>query len=207
MKKIRPVPIEGNHKANRNASGTNRLLWIRIGGLLAFVAIWFFVLGILVGRQWLSFSELPLSKENDLILEIQEKGVNDTEKMNPEKMDFYEHLRQNETPDFEIPQSKISNEKGQSESMGGEKIGSNKNAKRVRYFIQVSAYRDLEATKRLVETLRIKGYKCSYEKFQTNGKSMIYRTRVGPYPSFQKANLALVKLKKEAYSGFVLQER
>jgi cell division protein FtsN len=70
--------------------------------------------------------------------------------------------------------------------------------------VQVASVKVSKDAERLVASLKKKGYPAYKALGKVPGKGIWYRVRVGPYPTADKANAVLNRLKKEKLKGIVL---
>ena len=189
------------------------------------VAVWMFILGMLVGRGTapIEFDTQALQKElaalRDSMAKKERDAIEKAMRGGDEKdaVDFYEDLKK-DSPDTTV-QARVQSG-SESSQIGGAAhktpVASLKKKARAaepaaqarsekpkpaavqqgKLTIQVASLRDADAAKRIIANLKKGGYPAYLSKHAAAGKKPWYRVRVGHYPSRQQAGKDLARLKK-----------
>lgn len=198
--------------------------WI---GLVCFSSIWMFILGILVGRGTapIQFDIHKLQKQLTALNDAVEKKEKENLRAYSEAMsnktdvEFYEKLKQ--TGDGSDLGKKPMSQKNISEKKSLSKATKLKYLSKIRskipindedtaietagYFtIQVYSAKDLSEAKKVVATLKKKGYPAYSVASTVKGKGVWYRVRVGPFKEKAKAREKVASLKKDKYDAILI---
>lgn len=173
--------------------------------LFLFVALWMFVLGVMVGR-----GIVPLDMEKESVgrelatlkakMVQKQAGVGkQVEGRSAEKphFDFYEELKApREAKRLKVPAPKPV-----------AKTAAKPAPDKGRFAVQVAAVRDIQSAERLVAKLRKKGYPAYQTSGAGGGKKVWYRIRVGAFENRDAAGTTLQKLRREGYGAIVVTTR
>jgi cell division septation protein DedD len=207
-----------------NATKPNgRIAWGR--HLLLFgVAVWMFILGMLVGRGTapVEFDTQALQKElaalRDSMAKKERNAIEKAMRGGDEKdvVDFYEDLKK-DNPDTTV-QARVQSGSGSGQTKGAAHktpVASLKKKKAAaakpaasqqgKLTIQVASLRDADAAKRIIANLKKEGYPAYLSKHAAAGKKPWYRVRVGHYPSRQQAGKDLARLKKNRNAPILVE--
>ncbi len=200
----------------------NRYFRKRIAGwlvLIFFVSVWMFILGILVGRGTLPVffktdklqNELNALKEAEIRKEKGRVKIGSGSQGKKTDLKFYEELKETDN------QKKRSVRKTKKPSVGSPKIKKTDRGKQdvkksdqfatKRFTIQVASFRDLKDAKKMVYTLNKKGYSAYRMMGKIPEKGIWYRVRIGNFDSWEQADQALMKLRTDNFSGFIVNRK
>jgi len=187
-------------------------------GLLLVVCLWFFVLGLLVGRGWVPVpgvgsplkKELAQARENTLAQKAAEAQV---------RLDFHEALKTDDprppegpavlTPATvkpssppepapkpappEVPTAPSPEKPAPTDTDG--KI----------FTIQVAAVRDAKAAEKMIETLKEKGFDAYTTQAEVTDGIVWHRIRCGAFESREEASPLLSRLKDAGYGPMLVR--
>lgn len=203
--------------------------------LLFGVAVWMFILGMLVGRGTapVEFDTQALQKElaalRDSMAKKERDLIEKAMRGGDEKdvVDFYEDLKK-DRPDTTV-QARVQSGSGSGQTGGaahktpvaslkkkkarGAKPAAQARSKKQKpaaaqqgkLTIQVASLRDADAAKRIIANLKKEGYPAYLSKHAAAGKKPWYRVRVGHYPSRQQAGKDLARLKKNQNAPILVE--
>ena len=180
-----------------------------------FVALWMFVLGVMVGR-----GIVPLDMEKGSVgrelatlkakMVQKQAGVGkQVEGRSAEKphFDFYEELKApREAKRLKVPAPKPVAKTAAKPAPAvapPKAVAPDKG----RFAVQVAAVRDIQSAERLVAKLRKKGYPAYQTSGAGGGKKVWYRIRVGAFENRDAAGTTLQKLQREGYGAIVVTTR
>ena len=206
------------------------LIWI---GLVIFISLWMFILGILVGRGLapVSLAELKAKvlKQEQQRLEEQLKG----QRGKKPELGFYEALKnpgKQETFKPTKPLARVEPRQPppinrQDAPFATATAPNPTNAlpsappaqpqptfkpdtSKGKYTIQVASVKEPQSAEKLVADLRGKGYQAYQTRSEVGGgKGVWYRIRVGAYKERPMAEKVLGKLKGDKYKGLIVRTR
>lgn len=189
------------------------IFWVG-GGL--FLLIWTFILGVLVGRDYLSF-ELLQNKIAGIQEKVGEKDVSDStlKKMLKEdpKFAFYEELssKKEEAAKKNRPAKRINPKpsKKVAQKKTEEKTAPKESAVKSveQYVLQIGSFGDKARATALVDRLKKRGHPAYFLLANVNGK-LYYRVKCGPFKTEKKADeLKKALAQKENVHGFVTRDK
>jgi cell division septation protein DedD len=206
-------------------------IWI---GLIVFMAVWMFVLGVMVGRGMAPVNmeagklEQELAEEKARMLEEkQESAVSAAAGQTDEKpqLGFYEALKNpGREADFKLakpakPVRRKPAAKPRPKAKAPPKPVSRPEIKPPaapkpapasvsgHFTIQVASVQDIKGAERMVTGLRAKGYQAYQIRSDIEGKGIWYRIRVGGFEDRGDAEKTLKKLKNDKYGGIVVSTK
>ncbi|WP_419659252.1 sporulation domain protein [Desulfosarcina variabilis str. Montpellier] len=217
-----------------NATKPNgRIAWGR--HLLLFgVAVWMFILGMLVGRGTapVEFDTQALQKElaalRDSMVKKERDAIEKAMRGEDEKavVDFYEDLKK-DGPDTTVQARVQSGTKSRQTGGTSHKIPVASLKKKARaakpevrasakkqkpaaaqqgsLTIQVASLRDADAAKRIIANLKKEGYPAYLSKHAATGKKPWFRVRVGYYQNKRQAGKDLARLKKNRNAPILVE--
>ncbi len=220
MPKLKKPPSSSNRKG--------LLLWV---GLLFFVAVWMFVLGIFVGRGTAPVKfdmeklqkELAALKEEVIKKELHRYNIDSDAAQNKTKMEFYETLPGNKAeenlkpelpeikrtpiPEKVVAEPKITAPPEKTVEVKKATIDASTKAPvdKKPFTIQVASLKDPGLADKMVTTLKQKGFAAYRSVGDIPGRGTWYRVRVGSFTSKSEAAGTLSRLKKEKLDGIVVQ--
>ena len=192
-------------------------VWI---GIISFVSIWMFVLGIFVGRGTapVKFDIEKLQKELVALKEAVLKKEKKRLKVDPDTgtgridLSFYEALKETKknvrssgTPSQkkEHPEKKVdvrpSPRQIKTASTGHAGTGDG-------FTIQVASSKDLKAAGKMVNQLKAKGYPAYTTTAKIPEKGIWYRVRIGKFKDRSEARDMLSRLKKNKFKPIVVRK-
>lgn len=198
----------------------NSLFWI---GLVFFVSVWMFVLGILVGRGTapVHFDIEKLQKELEelktavLKKELQRYKIDSSRTVDKPDLGFHEALKSPKDDDRLGRDLSSRSKKKKTVSKQARSSGTvrDKNAaafKRIpeggRLFtIQVASSKDASFADNLVAKLNKKGIPAYRKKAYIPGKGTWYRVRIGGFNNRSEAVHVLDRLKRKNLKGFIVK--
>ena len=209
------------------------IVWV---GLILFVAVWMFILGILVGRGIapVNLEAGRLEKElADLKARVLRQEQSRVEARVSEAKDgaadlgFYEALK---SPKKEVPFKPQTKEPDRPKSVAkpvapkpapapkpkpkpvkkvatAQPQAQQANTTKGRFTVQVSALKDGQKAAGLVGELRKKGYQAYQIRTQVPNKGVWYRIRVGAFTDRRDAGKMAAKLKAQNYGAMVVDSK
>ncbi|MFC1885769.1 SPOR domain-containing protein [Thermodesulfobacteriota bacterium] len=207
-------------------------LWF---GLLFFVSVWMFVLGIIVGRGTVPvkfnveklYRELAELKQTLIKQELRRYKIEPDDNGTKPNLDYHEALK-NPKEDIGLlplspePQKKRVLEKSGKPSKVIRSPVKNSSAAKVkkdqpatipqtasakkRLTIQVISVKDKHAADEVVKKLKQNGYPAYRISGQIPGKGLYYRVRIGPFTSKSQAQSVMSRLKKGRYKPLLILE-
>ena len=207
------------------------LVWI---GLFVFMAIWMFVLGVMVGRGMAPVNleagklEKELAEQKDRLLkEKQEAAVSAAAGRTDEKtqLGFYEALKNPGKETTFRPANPVNpGRRKPAAADSAVTAASNRPtaaAPKVpvskpkpapasppgHFAIQVASVQDIRGAEKLVTRLRAKGYPAYQIRSDVAGKGTWYRIRVGGFEDRPAAANMLTKLKNDKFGGMVVSTK
>jgi cell division septation protein DedD len=207
------------------------LVWI---GLFVFMAIWMFVLGVMVGRGMAPVNleagklEKELAEQKDRLLkEKQEAAVSAAAGRTDEKtqLGFYEALKNpgKETTFRPVDPVKPGRRKPAAADSAVTAARNRPTAAAPKapvskpkpapapspghFAIQVASVQDIKGAEKLVTRLRAKGYPAYQLRSDVAGKGIWYRIRVGGFEDRRAAENMLKKLKNDKFGGMVVSTK
>lgn len=202
------MPTEKNTLLGfRNKSNT---MWI---GMIVFVSVWMFVLGIFVGRGTapVKFDIEKLQKElvalKETVLKEQKERFESFMKTAEKKTDlgFYETLKAPEEAD---KSEKVTAKKGPVKIAPGptSKSSARKAGNAGKDLtIQISSLKDAETADALVAKLKLQGYPAYRTTGKIPGKGTWYRVRVGYYKNKTEAESVIKQMSNDKYKPYLVK--
>lgn len=210
---------------------TRKGVWLWVF-LIFFISTWMFALGILVGRGTAPVrfdidklrKELAELKEKTLTAELRRFKISKNAIEEKPDLAFHEALK---TTKEEIllpakpPPPKPIQKKNQTvekkAASKSVKLGTSGSAPKKetaqsasdrqnnkRMSVQVASVKEQKDADKLVKSLKGKGFPAYRAIAKIPGKGIWFRVRVGPYKNRDEADRSLSRLKKEKFSGFVV---
>jgi cell division septation protein DedD len=204
-------------------------------GLMFFVAVWMFVLGILVGRGTIPV-DLKIEAWKTEFLERQARmaGAGDSGQAAPAaeqpgqrpELGFYEALRETasgknhkvdmppagtaqsppEPAEREKPRQPRKAPKASEKNLSAGAAGPAAGAAN-RFTVQVAALKEAQGARKLVDDLRSKGYPAYQVKSESTDNSVWFRVRVGAFSQRDEAEALLKKLKGLKINGLIVRSQ
>lgn len=205
MKKNKSAPSKNNFLnglMKNHAAG-----WLVI---LAFMSVWMFVLGIVVGRGTapINFNTDPLQKEladlkkAEIKKEISRLKVDQNSTQRTKNLKFYEDLKK--TGDKKQRDRKKT--EPSIEKKRKTKKQPNTNAGQKRFTIQVASFKDPKDAEKLATRLKKKGYSAYKIRVEIPEKGTWYRVRAGSFKSKEDASRIMQNLKREGFGAIVVNK-
>ncbi len=189
------------------------IFWVG-GGF--FLLIWTFILGVLVGRDYLSF-ELLQGKIAGIQENVGEKNASDSDLKKKLKEDpkfaFYEELssKKEEAAKKNKPAKRIAPKpfKKKTQKKTEKKAAPKENTVKsvTQYVLQIGSFGDKTKATALVNRLKKRGHPAYFLLASVNGK-IYYRVKCGPFKTEKKADeLKKALAQKENIHGFVTRDK
>ncbi|ABW69017.1 SPOR domain-containing protein [Desulfosudis oleivorans] len=187
-------------------------------GLLLVVCLWFFVLGLLVGRGWVPVpgvgsplkKELAQARENTLAQKAAEAQV---------RLDFHEALKTDDPRPPEgpavlapatvkpssppVPAPTAAPPEAKKAPSSEKPVPADTDSKI--FTIQVAAVKDAEAARDLIETLKKKGFDAYITQAELAGGIVWHRIRCGAFENREAASPLLSRLKDAGYGPMLVR--
>lgn len=203
----------GRKRFSMEMSGGELFGW---AGMLVVVCLWFFVLGLLVGRGWVPVPGGGTSLEKELA----QARKNTLQKKAAEvqgRLDFHEALKTDaprppEGPAVLTPATvKPSSSPAPVEkadppkppSASGKPVPAETDSRI--FTIQVAAVRDAKAAEKMIETLQEKGFDAYTTQAEVTDGIVWHRIRCGAFESREEASPLLSRLKDAGYGPMLVR--
>ncbi|MGD8561163.1 MAG: SPOR domain-containing protein [Desulfarculaceae bacterium] len=178
-----------------------RMIW---GLLTAFLIVWAFVLGILVGQGVLANPEHLAAAQKWLGLSFQDqepgpgKAPAPHTQSPPQKLSFYQGVQTKEGAIAPKPASEAKAAKAAQPQAPPPK-GS--------YIVQVASFKEEGQALSLIRSLKAAGFPCYIMQAQVQGVGLRFRVRVGPFAKLEEATGAAGRIRlKHKLAAYVTRQ-